>query len=323
MSRSLDLENGYFWSKYYYSLKEVLFYRLSRIALLELGTATDFYIAFAGIDRLQFIYYGRCYYDFELLTDKINLYYAKTNALKLRIYHRIINTDYSLGEKIKIAMEESARIKGQDLYEILKQINFPKEALFAYFARNRVTKQITYNKKVYRIKKVLKYLHETQNILDPNFYKKSNLMHKISEFDMPLENNRRDLIFNERTILYLCKIITNKFGINHIFYIVYLDKKCTIPLGVALDRNSTGFYHRRIRGLYYRETTPLRYVFYLECQELSYDSLHNRLLIYDAVLSVLLGRNVKIPSKRLIELDAKDEYYLRPVKFTNILKYND
>ena len=264
--RDLVNDFGPYWSRQRsYNLHMAMFYKVCQRILQTYGARSIFYLAFTDKERITPIAYGRRLDDFDFFLDRVQLYFVRTTPSKYRLYLETMFCK-TYGEKVRAGFHAVTNLRSQTEDEIFEMSGFPKEAFEKYLLRTREYKSVTYNGKHYSMWKLRKYVNEHENILDPNIYKKSYLYEPIDIDDVPDRNEIEDDEFGiDNQMIYTMIFGINKtFGLNKKVYIAYFDRELKHPVGVGLDRHDMQFYQKRLKKLYYVETTPIRFMYYIE-----------------------------------------------------------
>ena len=257
---------GPYWSKHLsYNFHMAMFYRVCYTVLTTFGDTSVFYLAFTDKERITPIAYGRRLDDFDLYLDKVQLYFVRTTPVKYRMYLETMFCK-TYGEKVRAAFHASENIRCYGKNEVFEIANFPKEAFEKYLKRTREYKQVTYNGKVYSMWKLRKYLNESENIFDPSIYKKTYFCEPVDIDDVPDRDPiEEDEFCIDNQMIYIMLLgINETFGINKKVYIAYFDRDLKHPVGIGLNRYDMQFYQKRLKKLYYVETTPIRFMYYIE-----------------------------------------------------------
>ena len=257
---------GPYWSRQRsYNLHMAMFYKVCQRILQTYGARSTFYLAFTDKERITPIAYGRRLEDFDFFLDRVQLYFVRTTPSKYRLYLETMFCK-TYGEKVRAGFHAVTNLRSQTEDEIFEMSGFPKEAFEKYLRRTREYKSVTYNGKHYSMWKLRKYVNEHENILDPNIYKKSYLYEPIDIDDVPDRDEIEDDEFGiDNQMIYTMIFGINKtFGLNKKVYIAYFDRELKHPVGVGLDRHDMQFYQKRLKKLYYVETTPIRFMYFVE-----------------------------------------------------------
>lgn len=181
-------------------------------------------------------------------------------------------------------MEVAAEMRRTTIDEVLDMAKFHKGALEKFFKTNRPQKSIIYGGKKYRLWSVRKYPNETSDYFNPNFYKRKNLLELVDIDDIPDRGTRKEIHLNNRIICELAYAIAETFGIYKTMYVAYADEELNYPLAIGLSKFDMGYYQRVFKKLIYVETTPVRFVHYVNkistYQYISYFIIEKRRIYY-------------------------------------------
>ena len=263
--KDLIKEDGKDWGFWgHYNFRGAMMYRICHIILVNYSSHQEFYFASTNKDRTMPIAFGKTLDDFDLYLDKTQLYFSKTTPSRYRIYLESMFCK-TYGDKVRAGFYAVTNIRNTEEDEIFWMGNFPKEAFEKYLKRTREYKSITYNGKIYSMWRLRKYINEPENILDPHTYNKAYLYEPVDIDDVPdRKDGEKELFINNLTIYGMMIAISKTFGIYKKVYVAYLDKELLHPVGVGLSRYDMQFYQKRLKRLYYKETTPVKFLYFYE-----------------------------------------------------------
>ncbi len=256
---------GPYWSRHLsYNFHMAMFYNVCYRILTTYGARSVFYLAFTDKERITPIAYGKTLDDFNLYLDKAQLYFVRTTPSRYRLYLETMFCK-TYGEKVRAGFHAVANVRSQTEEEIFEMSEFPKGAFEKYLKRTREFKSVTFNGKVYSMWKLRKYLNERENILDPKTYKKSYLYEPVDIDDLPdRKEDAKEFCVDNQMIYSLMHGINETFGLNKKVYIAYFDRDLKHPVGIGLNRGDMQFYNKRLKNLFYVETTPIRFMYFIE-----------------------------------------------------------